>query len=37
MGRLFENPKTGGSREVFLPENNFKSFRASFEINFRQK
>ena len=27
-GRLLENPKTGGSRELFLPENDFKTCSA---------
>ena len=26
--RLLENPKTGGSRKLFLPENDFKSCSA---------
>ena len=25
-GRLSQNPKTGGFRELFLPENDFKTF-----------
>ena len=32
--RLLENPKTGGSRELFLPENNFKTCSA---VNFHKK
>ena len=33
-GRLSQNPKTGGFRELFLTENDFKSFST---INFPKK
>ena len=29
-GRLLENPKTGGSSELFMPENDFKTSSAKF-------
>ena len=33
-GRLLENPKTGGSRDLFLPESDFKP---SSTVNFLRK
>ena len=33
-GRLLENPKPGASRELFLPESDFKT---SFVVNFSKK
>ena len=33
-GRLLENPKTGDSRNLFLPESDFKT---SFAVNFQKK
>ena len=33
-GKLSENPKTGGFRELFLPENDFKSCST---VNFPKK
>ena len=33
-GRILENPKTGGSRELFLPQYNFK---ICYAVNFPKK
>ena len=36
-GRLLENPKAGGSRELFLPENDFKTSSIVLIVNFPKK